>query len=162
MAILRTASWTFSASGRGFLAGIMMRAQETLFPMVANSAESTVFQVVDRGLDAGMLIAGRAEPAGALAFRRLGVRAALDRQRTLVEQRRQLALVAGRMKPLVKTAGSQVRKPFLSLGHHIGCIIDIVALPLSIQRVCGSKIEKTFSSCGIDSPCSRRRRIKSS
>ena len=116
-----------------------------------------------------------------------GLRASpLRGQRDVLQHRGQLLLVGGAVEPPVETASAQLRILCLACRHQRNRHVHIAAMPLQvptqdelilifqycqgnpqlhrpalpfmIQRVCGSNSENSFSSCGIVSPSSTRRR----
>lgn len=97
--------------------------------MAANPIQTAVLQMIDRRLDRRMLPAGTPEPLQRLSFPGFGIPMARDRQCALVEKLRKPTLVAGGVKPLVKTAGPQLRIFRLRLFHQPHCTVDIVFLP---------------------------------
>ncbi len=133
-----------------------------------------------------MLLPGGLEPRLRLMRQGFHTQLAFARQRTFIQQLTELALIVRRVKAAVETAGEQLREQLLRLGDERRCMIHITAFPhdtvlkdelmlvldhaerhaellpdpglaLYNPAGCGSKIENTFSSCGIFSSLIRCR-----
>ena len=162
-------------------------AFEAFLAMRAHPVQAMTFQRMDRRFHARMPAARHERcftfPSSA------GLRASpLRGQRDVLQHRGQLLLVdGGAVEPPVETASAQLRILCLACRHQRNPHVHIAALPLQvptqdelmlifqhrqgnpklhrpalpfmIQRVCGSNSENSFSSCGIVSPSSTRRRI---
>ena len=97
--------------------------------MVTHPVQLTVFQIIDRRLNARVTLTGVLELRLRLMRQNPGAQATFARQCTFIQQLTQISLIGRRVKAAVETAGMQVRESLPGFGNHRHRMVGIATVP---------------------------------